>query len=254
MKAINVTELKANLSKYLRMASRGTRIVVKDRDEPIAQLGPLPADRESWRARLSEAGRLRPGTQAWNKLRLSVSSSGWTFKRRSRPFAKIPMKYIDASAVLRILFTEPGPAVPLDEDERVVSSQVVEVETFRAVDRERLIGRLDDIQAATKRKELADLLAMLDLAAVDGTVIRRAKSAFAVTVRALDAIHVADGRDSRRRGHRRPAGVLDARRTSGQRGVVARARRERNDLKSLLALSCLALLAGTAAAQSLSES
>ena len=101
------------------------------------------------------------------------------------------MKYVDASAVLRILFTEPGPAVPLDEDERVVSSQVVEVETFRAVDRERLIGRLDDTQAATKRKELADLLAMLDLAAVDGTVIRRAKSAFAVTVRALDAIHVA---------------------------------------------------------------
>ncbi len=71
MKAINVTELKANLSKYLRMASRGTRIVVKDRDEPIAQLGPLPADSESWRVRLAEAGRLRPGTQQWKKLRLS---------------------------------------------------------------------------------------------------------------------------------------------------------------------------------------
>jgi antitoxin (DNA-binding transcriptional repressor) of toxin-antitoxin stability system len=71
MKAINVTELKANLSKYLRMASRGTRIVVKDRDEPIAQLGPLPADGASWRVRLSEAGRLRPGTQEWKKLRLS---------------------------------------------------------------------------------------------------------------------------------------------------------------------------------------
>src|SRR5688572_2526197 len=71
MKAINVTELKANLSKYLRMASRGTRIVVKDRDEPIAQLGPLPAERESWRVRLAEAGRLRPGTQDWNKLRLA---------------------------------------------------------------------------------------------------------------------------------------------------------------------------------------
>ena len=33
MKSINVTELKAHLSKYLRMASRGVRIVVKDRDE-----------------------------------------------------------------------------------------------------------------------------------------------------------------------------------------------------------------------------
>ena len=71
MKAINVTELKANLSKYLRMASRGTRIIVKDRDEPIAQLGPPPGESQSWRTRLVEAGRLRPGTQDWGKLRVS---------------------------------------------------------------------------------------------------------------------------------------------------------------------------------------
>jgi antitoxin (DNA-binding transcriptional repressor) of toxin-antitoxin stability system len=71
MKAINVTELKANLSRYLRMASRGTRIVVKDRDEPIAELGPVTADAHSWRIRLAEAGRLRLGTQDWGKLRLS---------------------------------------------------------------------------------------------------------------------------------------------------------------------------------------
>lgn len=71
MKAINVSELKANLSKYLRMASRGTRIVVKDRDEPIAELGPLPKDSPSWRTRLAEAGRLRLGSQDWGTLRVS---------------------------------------------------------------------------------------------------------------------------------------------------------------------------------------
>jgi antitoxin (DNA-binding transcriptional repressor) of toxin-antitoxin stability system len=71
MKAINVTELKANLSKYLRLASRGTRIVVKDRDEPIAQLGPLPAGLEAWHARLAQSGRLRPGTQDWSRLKIS---------------------------------------------------------------------------------------------------------------------------------------------------------------------------------------
>jgi len=70
MKAINVTELKANLSKYLRLASRGTRIVVKDRDEPIAQIGPLVGGPDSWRERLVHAGRLRPGTQDWGKLRM----------------------------------------------------------------------------------------------------------------------------------------------------------------------------------------
>lgn len=101
------------------------------------------------------------------------------------------MKYVDASAVLRILFTEPGPAVPLTAGDRIVSSQLVEVETARAIDRERLLGHLDDIQTAMKRKELADMLVMLDLAPVDGAVIERAKGSFAVTVRALDALHVA---------------------------------------------------------------
>ena len=41
MKDITVSELKAHLSRYLRLASRGGRIVVHDRDEPIAELGPV---------------------------------------------------------------------------------------------------------------------------------------------------------------------------------------------------------------------
>lgn len=101
------------------------------------------------------------------------------------------MTYVDASAVLRVVFREPGLAVPLAPGDRVVSSHIVEVETFRAVDRERLLGRLDDRQTARKRKELTDLLAMLDLVPVDGEVIDFAKRSFGVTVRALDAIHVA---------------------------------------------------------------
>jgi predicted nucleic acid-binding protein len=101
------------------------------------------------------------------------------------------VKYVDASAVLRILFSESGSKVPLAGDDRVVASQLVEIETFRAVDRERLLGNLDDAETASKRKELADLLAMLDLAAIDAEVVDRAKSPFAVNVRALDAIHVA---------------------------------------------------------------
>ena len=101
------------------------------------------------------------------------------------------MKYVDASAVLRVVFAEEGPAVPLGGDERVVSSQLVEVESFRAVDRERLLGRLNDEEAARKRKELGDFLGMLDLAAIDAAVIARARSPFGINVRALDAIHVA---------------------------------------------------------------
>ena len=101
------------------------------------------------------------------------------------------MKYVDASAVLRVLFSEPGPTVPLVAGDRVVSSQLIEVEAFRAVDRERLLGNLDDRTTALKRKELADLFTMLDLVPIDGAVLDRAKSSFPVNIRALDAIHVA---------------------------------------------------------------
>ena len=70
MKSVKVAELKANLSKYLRLAARGARIVVKDREEPIAQLGPLESQPASWREREARAGRLRLGTQEWARLNI----------------------------------------------------------------------------------------------------------------------------------------------------------------------------------------
>jgi antitoxin (DNA-binding transcriptional repressor) of toxin-antitoxin stability system len=66
-----VTELKAHLSRYLRLASRGDRIVVQDRDEPIAEIGPVRRDAGGWHGRLARAGRLRPGTQRWDALTIS---------------------------------------------------------------------------------------------------------------------------------------------------------------------------------------
>lgn len=100
------------------------------------------------------------------------------------------MKYADASALLRLLFQESGPRIPLEKG-RIVSSRLVEVETFRAVDRERLLGRLGDAETARKRRELGELLGAIDLASVDDPVLERARASFAVNVRALDAIHVA---------------------------------------------------------------
>jgi len=101
------------------------------------------------------------------------------------------VKYVDASAVLRTVFAQPGVKVPLSDGDRLASSELVNVEAFRAVDRERLLGNLDDVATAAKRKQLSDLLATFDLAPIDHAVIDRAKAPFAVTVRSLDAIHVA---------------------------------------------------------------
>jgi predicted nucleic acid-binding protein len=101
------------------------------------------------------------------------------------------VKYVDASALLRVLFSEPGLEVPLRGDDRIVSSELLEIEAFRAVDRERLLGQLTDQETAAKRKELSELISKIDLAPMDRAVVDKAKASFAINVRALDAIHVA---------------------------------------------------------------
>lgn len=65
MTRVSVSELKANLSRYLRQVRRGGEIEVLDRGVPIARLTRLSpteqaADRGR-RARLIEAGIIRPG-------------------------------------------------------------------------------------------------------------------------------------------------------------------------------------------------
>jgi prevent-host-death family protein len=40
--SVGVAELRQNLSKYLRRVSRGERLVVTDRNRPVAELGPAP--------------------------------------------------------------------------------------------------------------------------------------------------------------------------------------------------------------------
>jgi predicted nucleic acid-binding protein len=101
------------------------------------------------------------------------------------------MKYVDTSAVLRVLFHEPGPTVTFSAGDVAVASELLEIEAFRAVDRERWIGNLNDHEVAHKRKELTDILGMLDLAPMDRNVVDRAKASFSVNLRTLDAIHVA---------------------------------------------------------------
>ena len=41
--SVGVAELRQNLSLYLRRVSRGERLVVTDRNRPVAELGPAPA-------------------------------------------------------------------------------------------------------------------------------------------------------------------------------------------------------------------
>jgi prevent-host-death family protein len=43
MTTVGVAELRQNLSKYLRRVAQGERLVVTDRNRPVAELGPPPS-------------------------------------------------------------------------------------------------------------------------------------------------------------------------------------------------------------------
>ncbi len=65
MVTVSVSELKANLSRYLRQVRRGGEVQVLDRGQPVARITSLPTDptlTDERRARLIRDGTLRPGT------------------------------------------------------------------------------------------------------------------------------------------------------------------------------------------------
>lgn len=68
MMTINVAELKAHLSEYLRRARRGERIVVRDRKVPIVELVPVRSSSDPWERLAREKG-LRLGSQDRKSIR-----------------------------------------------------------------------------------------------------------------------------------------------------------------------------------------
>ena len=61
MPTASVSELKANLSRYLREVRRGGEVEVLDRGTPVARLVPPASSQDDDRQRLIAAGVLRPG-------------------------------------------------------------------------------------------------------------------------------------------------------------------------------------------------
>ena len=113
-----------------------------------------------------------------------------TRRRRARHGATRSL-YLDASCLLRVLFGEDGIRAPLGRHVTAASSKLVEVECFRTLDRARLQGFLDDMETARKNHELARIIDRLHLVPISDEVIASARATFPVSVRALDAIHVA---------------------------------------------------------------
>jgi prevent-host-death family protein len=60
MNTVGVAELRQNLSRYLRRVERGERLVVTDRNKPVAELGPPPSSGSALDRLIAEGRVARP--------------------------------------------------------------------------------------------------------------------------------------------------------------------------------------------------
>lgn len=62
--SVGIAELRQNLSVYLRRVSRGERLVVTDRNRPVAELGPAPTTGPALDRLIAEGRVSRPARSA----------------------------------------------------------------------------------------------------------------------------------------------------------------------------------------------
>ena len=60
MNTVGVAQLRQNLSRYLRRVERGERLVVTDRNKPVAELGPPPSSGSALDRLIAEGRVARP--------------------------------------------------------------------------------------------------------------------------------------------------------------------------------------------------
>jgi prevent-host-death family protein len=60
MTTVGVAELRQNLSKYLRLVAGGERLLVTDRNKPVAELGPPPSSGRALDRLIAEGRLARP--------------------------------------------------------------------------------------------------------------------------------------------------------------------------------------------------
>ena len=99
--------------------------------------------------------------------------------------------YLDSSLVLRHILLGERQIAPAFECERTVSSELMEIECRRVLQRCRMEGDLDDQGFLVALSRLEALLRGLDLVEMSAWIKRRAMESFPVSIKTLDALHLA---------------------------------------------------------------
>jgi len=99
--------------------------------------------------------------------------------------------YLDSSVVLRLVLREPRTLKEWSRFERTVSSAILRVECFRALDRLPLEGKYFEGEIATRFGALLKLIEPVDFLDVTPAVLDRAAQPLRLILKTLDAIHLA---------------------------------------------------------------
>ena len=99
--------------------------------------------------------------------------------------------YVDTSALLRLVLREAEALDELRSYERLVSSELIAVESCRTIDRLRLQGSLTTEEAAVRLKVVTEWLEAIDLVLLRPAVLSRASDPLPTPLGTLDALHLA---------------------------------------------------------------
>lgn len=99
--------------------------------------------------------------------------------------------YVETSALLRLALREPGAIDNLFSADSLVASEIIVVESKRAIDRLRLLGVLGADEAAGCGRLVTDWLEAVDLVLIRPPVLNRASEPLPTPLGTLDALHLA---------------------------------------------------------------
>ncbi|MGE0360898.1 MAG: type II toxin-antitoxin system VapC family toxin [Vicinamibacterales bacterium] len=100
-------------------------------------------------------------------------------------------RYVDTSALLRLVLGEPGALDEIADAERLVSSELLAVESRRTIDRLQRMGTLPEDEALRRLDVLADWLEAVDLVLLRAPILARAGDPLPMPLGTLDALHLA---------------------------------------------------------------
>ena len=99
--------------------------------------------------------------------------------------------YVDTSALLRVVLREAGALDELRSCDALISSELIAVESARAIDRMRLRGSLSTAEAARRLAVVSEWLEAIDLVLLRPPVLARAGEPLPTPLGTLDALHLA---------------------------------------------------------------